>query len=364
MTDPRTDDLYRLIDRAGVNHVSDIHIHPGEGTWVQIEGVLRKDSSPNSVLGVGELAGWLAASSGPAVTPEERLGAKGQVSVAYDTGSFRARAAYRRDTTGISVTIRLVPYEIPTAEALGIPMTIQNLMTKTAGLILIEGPTNSGKTTDIAALIEKANHEQERHIYLIEDPIEYVHTAHGNTVLTQREIGIHALDFASAVENALRSTPHIIVIGEMLDNATKKAVLLAATTGHLVLTTAHAGSVVEAIGSFIGEFPADEQPQVRTRLSQSLLAVMTQRLLVPRTAGERRVPVHEVSVIDSNIQGLIRDNNMHLLHSQLESAQDAFSLEQSLVRLVGEGRITADTAMAETRLPDELLDALKRNGST
>lgn len=353
--------LYRLINAAGTHGISDIHIQPDKGTWFQTEGVLQKDSSPQSFMPQETLLDWLGSAGVTGQNAEQRLADVGQVSVAYDTGSFRSRAAFRRDTSGVSATFRVIPHVIPTPEEVSVPKVVQELMNRPSGLILIEGPTNSGKTTSIAALVEKLNIESDRHIYLIEDPIEFVHEAQGSTVLTQREIGVHARDFGSAIENALRSSPHVIVIGEMLNNETKKAVLLAATTGHLVITTAHAGSVVEAIESFIGEFPAAEQPQVRSRLSQSLLSVMTQRLL-PGT-DKHRVAVHEVMLVDNDLQALIRDSDLHMLYGQLESSRNAFSLEQSLADLVHAGRITLETALLESRRPDELQEKLRQMGN-
>lgn len=350
--------LYRMIDAAGARGVSDIHVHPGLGTWTLISGVLSKDPSPHSVISEHEVVDWIHLD--PEHDNADPLGARGHTSIAFDTGTYRVRAAFRRGTSGTSVTFRLIPRNIPDADALGVPKVIQNLIRKPAGLILIEGPTGSGKTTLIASLIAKINREQDVHVYLVEDPIEFVHDPVGNSVFTQREVGVHASDYPSAVENALRSKPNVIVVGEMLNPATAKAALHAATTGHLVITTAHAGSVVEAIDSFIGQFPSDEQAQIRSRFSQSLLAICVQRL-IPKIGGGL-VPVREVMLNNMNFQEIISNGDIHMIHGQMESTEGAFSLEDNLTELVRDGKITPETAMDQTRKPDTMREAFRRLG--
>lgn len=352
--------LFHIIDSAGAGGVSDIHVKPDEGVYFVKSGVPQKDPNEKAIVHQDTVLAWLVEGVPGNRTPDDILGTRGHTSIAYDTGRFRVRASFRRDMTGVSVTFRIIPYTMPNADALGLPAVVQDLMQKKSGLILFEGPTGSGKTTCIAALGNKVNHEQDRHLYLIEDPTEFVHTPVGSSVITQREIGVHASDYTTAVENALRSKPDIIVVGELLDNQTKKAALHAATTGHLVMTTAHAGSVVEAIESFIGEFEAREQPQVRSRLSQSLLAVIVQQL-VPTVRGGLTA-VREIAIIDENVQSIIREGELFMLHSQLESNPHATSLDQSLAELVAAGSITRETAFQYTRKPDALTQNLRRFG--
>ena len=350
-------EMYDIINDAGARSVSDIHILPDDGVWMLTRGVLTKD--PELVVSQHDILEWLRQKGEEGEVSDAYLGEKGHTSIAFDTGKFRVRGSFRRTTNGVSVTFRLIPRGVPNADEVGVPQVIQDLMSRSAGLILIEGPTGSGKTTAIAGLINKINTEMDKHVYLIEDPIEFVHTPHGNSVFTQREIGEHALDFPTAVENALRSKPNVIVVGELLNPATAKAALHAATTGHLVITTAHAGSVTEAIEPFIGQFTAAEQPQIRSRLSQSLIAIMVQKL-VPAIGGGLEA-AREVLIMNRNLQELIRDETKsNMLHQQMQSNQGSNSLEQDLVTLVATGKITEETAMDEARSPDAVTDGLNR----
>jgi twitching motility protein PilT len=238
---------------------------------------------------------------------------------------------------------------------------IQGLINKTAGLILIEGPTGSGKTTAIAALINKINRDKDQHVYLIEDPIEFVHKPVGNSMFTQREIGVHASDFSSGIENAMRSKPNVIVVGELLNPATAKAALHAATTGHLVITTAHAGSVTEAVDSFIRQFPAGEQPQIRSTLAQSLLAVMVQKL-VPKIGGGL-VPAREIMINSLNFADIIGDEKRsNMIHQSMESEAGCSTLEQSLLDLVIRGVVDYQVALDNARKPKSLQEAFDREG--
>ncbi len=351
--------LHYLIDSAGSRGVSDFHVVPNQGTWYLTDGDLQRETDQGSVFSEEHILGWLT-SAEARVGNNDTFVALGHASVSYDTGNYRVRASFRKTTIGITVTFRLIPFNIPSVEDLELPESVVSLMHRSSGLILIEGPTGSGKTTAIAALLERVNEERNEHIYTIEDPVEFVHKPRGNTLFTQREIGEHAADFPSAIENALRSKPNIVLVGEMLNPATAKSALHAATTGHLVLTTAHAGSVNEALDAFIGQFVAEEQPQIRTRLSQSLLAVMVQRL-VPST-GRKLVPARELLINNLNFREMIAHQDTHLVHQSLESTAGCFSLEQDLAKLVRAGQITEATALDMCKKRDSLENHL-RSGS-
>lgn len=352
--------LYMIVNSAGARGASDIHILPDDGIWTLTQGRLIKDSAPEAVISQEEILEWMRQPGQYGAADDHLLEPTGHISLAFDSGTYRVRGSFRRSTAGISVTFRVIPREIPNADDVGVPQQIQELIRRGAGLILFEGPTGSGKTTAIAALVNKINHELDQHVYLIEDPIEFVHTPFNNSVFTQREIGVHASDFPSAIENAMRSKPNVIVIGELLNPATAKAALYAATTGHLVITAAHAGSVTEALDSFIGQFTADEQPQIRSRLSQSLLAIVVQKLVPAKTGG--LTAAREVLINDRNFQEVISSGDTKLLHQQMESSPGSFSLEDSLIELVREGKISADTARESSRKPDTIHDGLARLG--
>jgi twitching motility protein PilT len=352
-----TQHLYAILDMAGQQGVSDVHVHPDDGIWTLDRDGLNHYDDPSVMVSEREIRAWLAASESGDARKDDPFGEKGHASVAFDTGTWRIRGTFRRSVGGVSCTFRLIPATVPNADAIGVPQIVQDLVKKSAGLILVEGPTGSGKTTAIASLIDLINRTTAQHIYLVEHPIEFVHTRK-KSLFTQREIGVHASDYASAIEDALRSKPNVIVIGEMLNPATARAALHAATTGHLVITTAHAGSVMEAIDSFIGQFTADEQPQIRSRMSQSLLAIMVQKL-VPSTQGGK-VAVRELMINDPNFSEVIKTGQMHMIRSQMEGTKGNFSLEDSLALLVKDGLITRETAHAQASSIESLNEKLDR----
>lgn len=357
--------LFDLLDDCGANEVSDLHVHPGKGMWRLVSGKLTKYENPDTdIITEEEILRWMEHADGyddmNVDEPEKLLGEKGHTTVAFDTGTWRIRGSFRRSTVGVSCTFRLIPSKIPTLEDVYLPDVMVDMIRRKSGLILIEGPTGSGKTTSIAALIDYINKNTDLHIYSIEDPIEFHHKPLGATVFTMREVGVHASDYPSAVENALRSKPNIIFVGEMLNNETKKAALHASTTGHLVITTAHAGSVAEALDSFIGGFNADEQPQIRGRLAQSLLGVMCQSL-VPTKDG-KLVAAREVMLTNMNFAEIIADNNMNMISAQMQSDPHSFTLEDSLVGLAKDGVIDVKTALEQAKRPAVIKAELERIG--
>jgi twitching motility protein PilT len=356
--------LFNLLDDCGASNVSDLHVHPGKGMWRLISGKLTKLEGADDIITEEEVVHWMTHADGyedmNVDDPIKLFGTKGHTTVAFDTGTWRVRGSFRRSTVGISATFRMIPSRIPTLEDVYLPEVMVDMIRRSSGLILIEGPTGSGKTTSIAALIDYINTNENLHIYSVEDPIEFHHKPKGASVFTMREIGVHASDYPSAVENALRSKPNVIFIGEMLSNETKKAALHAATTGHLVITTAHAGSVAEALDSFIGGFDAAEQPQIRGRLAQSLLGVMCQSLIPTRDG--KLVAAREVMLTNINFSEIIREDNINMLHAQLESGAGCFTLEQELFKLVKAETIDVKVALERAKQPAKLQEELERHG--
>lgn len=343
---------------------SDIHVHPERGIWVVTNNKPVKSQGKDTLIAEEDVINWMTHSEGyedmGVKNPEELLGEKGHTTVAFDTGVWRVRGSFRRSTVGVSCTFRLIPAHIPSVEDVYLPQMMIDMIRRRSGLILIEGPTGSGKTTSIAALIDYINANTDAHIYSIEDPIEFYHEPKGNTVFTMREVGVHATDYPSAVENALRSKPNIIFVGEMLNNATKKAALHASTTGHLVITTAHAGSVTEALDSFIGEFPADEQTQIRSRLATSLLGVMCQTLVPTKTGS--LVAAREIMTSNINFVDSIRNGKMNMVAAQMESGENCQSLENALLELVQKQVIDVTTAIENAKRPEVIRQELNRLG--
>ncbi|MCC3292559.1 type IV pilus twitching motility protein PilT [Arthrobacter sp. zg-Y1110] len=349
--------LHRLIDECGDTGVSDMHIHPAKPMRRLRSGRLFIPDGTEVVFTQDEILLWLAEATEGRPDP---LNPRGHASVALATDKYRVRGTFRKSLQGITVTFRIIPGVVPDVNDIGVPKVIQELMRRDSGLLIMEGPTGSGKTTAIAGLIKMANTDYDKHIYMVEDPTEFVHDEIGATSIIQREIGTHVVDYPTAIEDALRSKPNIIVVGELLNAATAKAALHAATTGHLVITTAHAGSITEALDSFIGQFTADEQPQIRSRFSQSLLGIMVQKL-VPTVDG-RLTAAREVLLNDLNFTEIIRDNQMQMIRSRIAGSRGCFTLEDSLAELVKQNAITAETAISAAKNPDDLRETMTRKG--
>lgn len=337
---PSVQALHDLIDQLGRDGTSDAHVHPGKQVRVERS---KKLALLDIVFTADDIQEWMAHCTQNRPTP---LKAKGHHSGSLDTGTYRARATFRRSINGVTASFRVIG-SIPDPATLGIPEQILDLARRDSGLIIIYGPTGSGKTTMNATMLNVVNHEFDKHIYMVEEPIEFVFEESGNTSIVQREVGVHTLDYPSAIQDALRSKPHVILVGEILDPSTAKSALHAATTGHLVFTTAHAGSVTEGIQSFIGQFTADEQPLVRTRLSTSLLAVVVQRLLPTIDGGV--VAAREVMVNNVNLADLIRTDMAHMIHAQISSAPGSQTMESDLAKHVVAGVITRDVALSASK---------------
>ncbi len=265
---------------------------------------------------------------------------------------FRANVYQQRGAT--CAAFRLIPYEIPPLETLGLPPVVRSLTRKPRGLVLVTGPTGSGKSTTLASMIDVINHELRGHILTIEDPIEYLHQ-HGTCVVNQREVGADTKSFANALKYALRQDPDVILLGEMRDGETMEAALTLAETGHLTFGTLHTNSAVQSINRVIDMFPAHRHSQVRTQLSFVLEGVLCQSLL-PRPDGGRALAV-EVMVPTDGIRALIRDAKVHQIYSQMQLGQGTHEMQtfnQSLSDLVVRGLVSNEVAMRRSSDPNEL----------
>lgn len=257
-------------------------------------------------------------------------------------GRYRVNVFHQR--LGEGAVFRVIPSRIRSIRELGLPPVLEDLALRDRGLIVVTGPTGSGKSTTLAAMVDLINERRTAHIITLEDPIEFVHP-HRRSVVNQREVGVHAKSFAAALRAALREDPDVILVGEMRDLETISLALTAAETGHLVLSTLHTSSAASTVNRIIDVFPSHQQEQVRVQLAESLVGVVAQ-LLLPTADGSGRVPAVEVMVATPAIRNLIRENKVHQIPSAIQTGlKDGMqSLDQSLRHLLKTGRITAEVA--------------------
>jgi twitching motility protein PilT len=273
---------------------------------------------------------------------------------------FRVNVYFQRETLGAA--FRLIPDRIKSTDELGLPTVLRELAVRPRGLVLVTGPTGSGKSTTLATMIDEVNRTRSQHILTIEDPIEFLHT-HNRCIVNQREIGQDATGFAEALRAALRQDPDVILVGEMRDLETIATALTAAETGHLVLATLHTQSAPGTIDRIIDVFPATQQSQVRAQLASSLEGIVTQTLL-PTADGQGRVPALEVLLPDDAVRNLIRQGKIEQIYSvmQTNTTRGMQTMEQSLADLTMRRTITRDVALSATSRTDEFDSLLERSG--
>jgi twitching motility protein PilT len=272
---------------------------------------------------------------------------------------FRANIFNQRGAVG--AVFRAIPYEIKSFDDLGLPKVVQDLCAKPRGLVLVTGPTGSGKSTTLAAMIDKINIERHEHILTIEDPIEFLHN-HKNCIVNQREVNADTKGFAEALRTALRQDPDVVLVGEMRDLETIESALRIAETGHLTFATLHTNSAVSTINRIIDVFPSMQQAQVRAQLSLTLEGILCQTLL-PKADGRGRAMAMEILIPNSAIRNLIREDKVHQIYSMMQTGQDLHGMQtfnQSLATLFHKRQITRELAMQRTSNANELRDLIDR----
>ncbi len=275
---------------------------------------------------------------------------------------FRANAFFQRGS--VAIAIRRIPFQIPPLEKLGLPPIVHSLIEKDKGLILVTGPTGSGKSTTLAAMIDRINQTRAEHVVTLEDPIEYLHR-NKKSIIAQREVGQDTHSFARALKYVLRQDPDIIMVGEMRDLETIEAALVAAETGHLVMATLHTSSAIESVNRIIDVFPPHQQGQVRVQLAGVLEAVITQKLLT-HAKGKGMVLASEVLVSTPAIQTVIRESRTHEAYGIMQASQ-AFGMQtmnMSLSDLYRKGQISLQTALLVSPRPDELKRMISKQGGS
>jgi len=321
---------------------SDIHVHSGHPVRIRLAGELLEPQGPALEPAAAEsmLLG--------ALDPEARSALEhcGEADFCYAMeGVGRFRANVYRQQRGLDAVFRFIPPQPPSLEDLGLPRSVAKLTTYPQGMVLVTGPAGCGKTSTLAALVDLINEERRDHILTIEDPIEYLH-ASKRCLVNQRSVKRHTGSFARALRAALREDPDVIVIGELRDLETISLALSAAETGHLVLATLHTDNTLRTLNRMVGAFPADQQEQVRTMLSESLRAVISQRLL-PRADGAGRVAALETLIVTKAVGNLIRDNKVFQIQSILQTgaSHGMGLLDQSINGHLAAGTITREAAL-------------------
>ena len=342
-------DITEILKAAVQLGASDVHIVPERPPHMRINGEIR-------------------ALKGDAFSPEDcqrkifdvftekqvqQFQAEGELdtSLAVEgVGRFRVNVLQQKD--GLGAVLRVISSEIPAPAELGLEETILKFTRLPRGLVLVTGPTGSGKSTTLASMLNVINGERKQHILTIEDPIEYVYPQR-SCVVTQREIGSHSMSFKESLKRALRQDPDVILVGEMRDLETISSALTLAETGHLVLATLHTTDAAQTVDRIIDVFPPFQQQQVRTQLAAALKAVICQQLL-PVAQGKGRIAAREIMVVNSAIANLIREGKTHQIYSAIEVGAKfgMRSLDKDLIRLVEEGKITAESAIAKANDPD------------
>jgi twitching motility protein PilT len=345
-------DFADVITRMTEQRASDIHLSPGFPPAIRVRGriVPLEDYAPISAQETRDTVYSLLNDD-----QRKRFESRKQLDLAYavpGVARFRVNCFFQRGS--ISAAFRRIPHEIPRLEELGVPAVLEEFTRKPRGFVLVTGPTGSGKSTSLAAMLDIINREREEHILTIEDPIEFLHQ-HKRCVVNQREIGADAEDFSQALTSALREDPDVILVGEMRDLQTMSTALTAAETGHLVFATLHTQSTAQTVDRIIDIFPGEQQAQVRMQLSIGLQGIVTQQLL-PTADGSGRVVACEVLVPTPAVRNLIREGKTHQIYSAIQTSGSLGmqTMDAHLAQLVRMGRITRSLAEQRASVPEEL----------
>ena len=345
--------LKKLIDLDG----SDLHVTTGTPPQVRVDGELRPlDGYPP--LGREDTQRLIYSVLSDAQKKKFQEDLELDLSFGIvNVSRFRLNVFDGRG--GIGAVFRAIPFEVKSFDDLGLPPVVENLCKKPRGLVLVTGPTGSGKSTTLAAMIDKINRERRAHIITIEDPIEFLHN-HKNCVVNQREVRVNTHGFANALRTALRQDPDVVLIGELRDLETVESALRIAETGHLTFATLHTNTAASTITRVIDIFPANQQAQIRTQLSMVLEGVLCQQLL-PFTEGPGRAMALEILLPTPAVRNLIREDKVHQLPGLMTTGQDEHqmqTLNQSLARLYNAGRISFDAAMQCSADTSDLKDLI------
>ncbi|MFD2178723.1 type IV pilus twitching motility protein PilT [Veronia pacifica] len=331
-------DITELLDFSVKHNASDLHLSAGIPPMVRVDGDVRKLSLPSLDNNQVQRLIFDIMNDAQQREFEQNL----EVDFSFDmaaVGRFRVNAFHQ--SRGCAAVFRTIPSEVPTLESIGAPAAFERFVNLQNGLVLVTGPTGSGKSTTLAAMLDRINSEQHRHVLTIEDPIEFVH-AQKKCLINQREVHKDTRSFSAALRSALREDPDVILVGELRDKETISLALTAAETGHLVFGTLHTSSAAKTIDRIIDVFPGNDKSMVRSMLSESLRTVISQKLV--KRVGGGRVAAHEIMVATPAVRNLIREDKVAQMYSMIQTgaSQGMQTMDQAMRALLAQGAIDMD----------------------
>jgi len=351
--------LYDLLKMMIEKNASDLHITTGSPPRLRIDGKLELvDHPPLTPADTKALCYSVLTDA-----QKHRYEENNELDLSFGVkGLSRFRANIFMQRGAVAGAFRTIPFEIRGFKELGLPEIVNELVKKPRGLILVTGPTGCGKSTTLAAMIDKINNERHDHIITVEDPIEYLHS-HKKCLVNQREVTADTMSFKAALKYVLRQDPDVVLIGEMRDLETIEAALTVSETGHLTLATLHTNNAVQTINRIIDVFPPHQQEQIRVQLSFVLEGILAQQLM-PVKSGKGRVLSIELLVPNPAIRNLIREDKIHQIYSMMQTGQAKYGMQtmnQSLFELYAKGKISYEEAVGRAPVPDEMITMLQKS---
>lgn len=354
--------LYDLLKQMIEKGASDLHVTTGSPPRLRIDGKLIPiDHPPLTPVDTKNLCYSILTDA-----QKHRFEENNELDLSFGIkGLSRFRANIFMQRGAVAGAFRTIPFGIRTFNELGLPDIINELVKKPRGLIVVTGPTGSGKSTTLAAMVDRINEERYDHIITIEDPIEYLH-GHKKSLINQREVNADTASFKAALKYVLRQDPDVVLIGEMRDLETIEAALTVSETGHLTLATLHTNSAVQTINRIIDVFPSHQQEQIRVQLSFVLEGIISQQL-IPRKTGQGRVLAVEILIPNPAVRNLIREDKIHQIYSIMQTGQARSGMQtmnQSLLELYAKGLISYEDAIGRSMVPDELITMIQKASTT
>jgi twitching motility protein PilT len=350
--------LKTMVERGG----SDLHVTTNSPPQIRIDGKLTPLDMPVMTAPETKQLAYSVLTDAQKHRFEEAL----ELDLSFGIkGLARFRANIFNQRGAVAAVYRQIPYEILGFKELNLPAVVEEICAKPRGLVLVTGPTGSGKSTTLAAMIDKINRERHEHIITIEDPVEFLHQ-HKSCIVNQRELHADTHSFANSLKSALRQDPDVVLIGEMRDLETIESALRIAETGHLTFGTLHTNSAAQTINRVVDVFPSHQQPQIRAQLSFVLEGILCQALL-PKANGKGRAMAMEILVPNAAIRNLIREDKVHQIYSMMQTGQAKYGMQtfnQSLATLYFKKSISLQTALARSSNPDELQEMISRGAGT